>query len=476
MAGPFVRRAASAAVLLAFVTPVLSSCGGSPQPRNLQASVGEDLPATANDVAPPSANNSPMLAADPTNPRFVVLANRVDARDFGCALQVSGDGGGGFIPVDPVPTLPPGAEKCYAPEVAFDRKGVLYYLFVGLHGQANQPMGVFLTSSSNRGRSFTAPRQVLGPHNFGVRMAIDGSVGSKGRIHLVWLAANTDPTLNSLPPPPNPILSAYSDDGGRTFSKPVQVNEPGRQLVAAPALALGPHHVVAVLFYDLGADERDYHGLDGPAWDQPWTLASSASRDGGRTFQPNVVVDDHVVPSERVLLIFTMPPAAIAVDMHGRLFVAWDDVRNGDRDVFVRRSSDGGRTWSAAERVNDDPVKDGKDQYQPRLAVAPDGRVDVVFYDRRNDPADVSNDVFYTSSTDGGRTWAANVRLTSKPSRPNGPTYIGTPSGLMEYGSRLGLLATNRAAVAAWTDTRDAPLPEYQDVFTATVTLAPAKR
>ena len=73
-----------------------------------------------------------------------------DALDFGCALEVSGDAGGTFVPANPVPTLPPGAEKCYGPEVAFDRKGTLYFLFVGLRGTGNTPMGVFLTSSSDR--------------------------------------------------------------------------------------------------------------------------------------------------------------------------------------------------------------------------------------------------------------------------------------------------------------------------------------
>jgi hypothetical protein len=130
--------------------------------------IGEEVPATATVESRGVAMNSPMLAVDPTNSRFVALAHRQDAPDFGCGLEVSGDGGAGFVPADPIPTLPPGAERCYAPEVAFDGKGTLYFLFVGLHGAGNNPMGVFLTTSTDNGRTFGTPRQLLGPSNYQV--------------------------------------------------------------------------------------------------------------------------------------------------------------------------------------------------------------------------------------------------------------------------------------------------------------------
>lgn len=144
------------------------------------------------------ANNSPLLVEDPTEPRFVVMANRVDAPVFSCGLQVSGDAGRRWRSANPVPALPPGAERCYAPEVAFDREGVLYYLFIGLHGAGNEPMGAFLTTSRDRALTFSVPRRVLGPFNFGVRMAIDRTLGTSGRIHLTWLHATSDPPTGGL--------------------------------------------------------------------------------------------------------------------------------------------------------------------------------------------------------------------------------------------------------------------------------------
>lgn len=435
-----------------------------------------EVPVTAMDRSVGPANNSPTLLADPADPDFVVLANRLDAPDFNCALHVSGDGGRRWAPVEPVPELPPGADKCYAPEVAFDRKGILHYLFVGLAGNGNEPMGAFLTTSADRGLTFSPPREVLGPLNFAVRMAIDPELGEAGRIHLVWIKATSDPPLGGFPSPPNPILSAYSDDGGQTFSEPVQVNDPERARVVAPALALGPDHQVHVAYYDLEDDAVDYQGLEGPVWEGNWSVVLATSTDGGRQFGRGSIVEASVVPPERVLLIFTMTPPALAI-RNDQTCVAWSDGRHGDSDVFSRCSSDRGQRWAEPERLNDDPVGNGLSQFMPRLGFSPEGRLDAVFYDRRRHPANVFNYVYLTFSTDGGRTWAPNVPVTRHASSSSVGQRYTNPSamGRVEFGSRLALLSRPASAVAAWADTRNSrPESTGQDVFATVVRLPSA--
>jgi hypothetical protein len=438
-----------------------------------------DVPVTGTDERLQLGHNSPVLVADPDDPSFVALAHRLDNPEFNCALQVSGDGGRSWLPVRPVPELPPGTDRCYAPELAFDREGVLHYLFIGLQGLGNSPSGAFLVTSRDRGRTFTPPRQMLGPERYMVRMAIDRTRDSPGRLHLVWLETSSDPPLGGLPPTPNPILSAWSDDGGKTFSSPVQVSDRARPRVVAPALTLGRDGAVHVLYYDLEDDVRDYQGLEGPPWEGTWSLILSSSTDGGRSFAPGVVVDADVVPFERVMLIYTMPPAALVAD-RDRVFVSWSDARSSDPDVWLRRSRDGGRTWEPPQRLNDDPptaVSGGppggpRTQYLPRLAVSSDGRLDALFYDRRNDPADVRNDVLLTSSSDGGRTFSANLRLNSESFSSQIGTRYPIPSarGLVEFGSRLALLAEPSRTLAAWTDTRNQDVDAFgQDVFATEV-------
>lgn len=444
--------------------------GSVPGPPRLE----DDVPVTAmNEVLEP-ANNSPLLLADPTEPKFVVLANRLDAPDFSCALQVSGDSGGSWLPAQPVPSLPAGAEKCYAPEVAFGPDGRLHYLFVGLAGAGNEPMGVFLSTSDDRARSFSPPRLVLGPRNFAVRMAIDPSIGDEGRIHLVWLSATSDPPLGGFGLPPNPILAAHSDDGGETFSRPVEVSDADRQYVVAPALTLGADHSVHVAYYDLQDDVRDYQGLQGPVWEGTWSVVLSSSTDGGQRFSAGTVIDDAITPSERVMLIFTMPPPAL-VAKDEVVCAGWTDARYGDPDVLLRCSGDLGNTWQELRRLNDDPVGNGTRQYLPRLATSPEGRLDAVFFDRRLDPQNINNDVFYTYSSDGGQHFAPNLRLSRRSSNARiGQQYVGPAAeGQYEWGARLALLATPKGAVAAWPDTRHVVPPSTeQDLFATTVGFA----
>lgn len=456
---------------------------GLPTRATAQASrggeIGPNVPVTATDVNVEEANNSPVLAEDPTEPRFVALASRFDNPDFGCALHLSGDGGRYWVPVQPVPELPPGAEKCYAPELAFDGNGTLYYLFVGLQGAGNSPMGAFLTTSSDRGRSFSTPRPILGPgdapiigaYNYMIRMVIDPTIGARGRIHLVWLHALGPPTTGGLPAAGNPILASYSDDGGESFSEPVQVSDPERRRAVAPALAIGADNALHVAYYDLGDDAVDYQGLEGPTWQGHWSLVVSTSRGGGERFEPGVVVEDRVVPPGRVMLIFTMPPPALAARGE-HVYTAWPDARHGDPDVFLRRSADGARSWMNPQRLNDDGMGNGIEQSLPRLSVASNDRVDAVFYDRRDDPSNTFSHVYYAFSTDDGQHFNLNTRVTSRPSDSRiGRTYAGIPSatGLVDFGSRLGLLSKQSGVVTAWPDTRYGALDRRQDIFSATI-------
>lgn len=435
--------------------------GGTSQP-----SVQHDGPVSAMDRVAKPSNNSPTMVADPTESRFVVEANRLDA-PYGCSMNLSGDGGRTWVGANPIP-LPAGADSCYAPEVAFDRRGRLYLLFVGLHGAGHTPMGVFLLSSTDRARAFSSPRQILGPDNFQVRMALDPSGGLNGRIILAWLAAGASPPTGGFAPVPNPIMSAFSDDGGSTFSTPVQVSDPNRTYVDAPALAIGPDYHVHIVYYDLKSDVRDYEGLEGSTWDGTWALVSTTSVDGGAHFLPGIVVDQAIVPPGRVMLIYTMAPPSLAVDSHDDVYVSWYDDRNGDWDVFLRRSTDGGRHFGVLERLNDDLVGDGIDQYLPKLSVASDGRIDAIFYDRRSDPFNRFNDVYYTYSTDRGLHWSPNVKLTVWFSDPSlGPQYtVPSAEGLFDIGSRLALVSTPSKVLAAWTDTRDEQKGQgAQDIF-----------
>jgi hypothetical protein len=92
-------------------------------------------------------------------------------------------------------------------------------------------------------------------------------------------------------------------------------------------------------------------------------------------------------------------------------------------DVMFVRSTNGGMTFSAPRRINDDPVNHTKWHWFGTLSVAPSGRIDVVWYDTRNSPNNVTSQLFYSFSTDGGNTWSPNVAV-SNPFNP----FVGYPN------------------------------------------------
>jgi hypothetical protein len=82
-------------------------------------------------------------------------------------------------------------------------------------------------------------------------------------------------------------------------------------------------------------------------------------------------------------------------------------------DVMFARSTDGGVTFSAPHRINDDPINQNKWHIFGTPSVAPNGRIDVVWLDTRNAANNTDCQLFYSWSTDGGVTWAPNIAVSN---------------------------------------------------------------
>jgi len=82
-------------------------------------------------------------------------------------------------------------------------------------------------------------------------------------------------------------------------------------------------------------------------------------------------------------------------------------------DVMFVRSTDGGVTFSAPHKVNDDPFNPSKWHWFGTFSVAPNGRLDAVWYDTRNAANNTDSQLFYSWSTDAGVTWSPNVAVSN---------------------------------------------------------------
>jgi elongation factor P hydroxylase len=119
---------------------------------------------------------------------------------------------------------------------------------------------------------------------------------------------------------------------------------------------------------------------------------------------------------------------------------------NGSDVMFVR-STNGGITFNAPRRINDDPVNHAKWHWFGTLSVAPSGRIDVVWYDTRNSPDNITSQLFYSFSIDGGNTWSPNVAV-SNPFNP----FIGYPNQ-SKIGDYITVVSDNTGANVAYAAT-----------------------
>jgi hypothetical protein len=110
--------------------------------------------------------------------------------------------------------------------------------------------------------------------------------------------------------------------------------------------------------------------------------------------------------------------------------VVWYDERDGNYEIYYKRSTDGGTSWGADTRL----TYNSADSKAPSISVI-NSIVHVVWFDNR----DGNYKIYYKRSTDGGTSWGEDTRLT------NNPAYSTVPS-ISVSGSSFHIV---------WADNRD---------------------
>lgn len=238
-------------------------------------------------------------------------------------------------------------------------------------------------------------RSVVGPS---VRIDQDG------RISLAWV--EEDKEVRS-------VLHARVEQTGGQIGTPVPVNAAAEVPYArqeAPALTASGEEVLVTWAVA--------HPKMTP--DKPFSndLRLSRSVDGGRTFQPSILVnDDGQVTGHSFDSLHVAP--------NGVVHVAWIDAREGKKEAgtFVTRSIDHGRTVEKNRKVDEDTCV----CCRTSLTTGPDGTVYLAW--RKILPGDLRETVV-ARSTDGGATFSAPIIVGHDkwvfPGCPHRPASIGT--------------------------------------------------
>jgi hypothetical protein len=143
--------------------------------------------------------------------------------------------------------------------------------------------------------------------------------------------------------------------------------------------------------------------------------------------------------------------------------VAYTDQRSGASNVWVTHARRGGSisSWTAPHRVKASPHQ----EFFPWMSAAPNGRVDLVYYDRSCDPADTPNCLTLSSSFSAGASWM-NIPVTTRGF--NGDkfqaclAFVEPPNcGFFFLGDYIAVGSTNGKAQMLYTGNG----PKAMDVF-----------
>jgi hypothetical protein len=463
----------------AFLAGVLAvgagmSAAGAQTGETPAAPVGRTAPvrATVEDTAPTRAYEPPTLLIHPTDPETVVGAT-MELSTGQCRLIRSFDAGRTWAMAEKTPS-PNDFPRCFAggvygylneTPIAWGRNGTLYWGINGLDpNRPDRDVSVLVARSTNLGDTWSSTviadgRQATVDPAFISRpvtaLAVDSRSGPDDIVYVGW---------QTFPPTgPRLVKMAISIDGGRTFSAPQNPydEETSRRLGGAPGLeGLPPQMQVAddgtlyVLFPGRSADNTIPH-----------KLLLATSKDQGKTFTVSEIA--RVAEANTTPTFRWVPEGGPS----GTLHVVYEDRQArplGPRDIFYTRSTDGGATFASPRLVNDDDPQKRYTHVNPNMSVAPDGRIDLVWWDFRDGAGLYATDVYYSYSYDNGQSWSQNFRVTERSINRK----VGTWSNNFDYRAPPSVASYEATAVVGWDDTALADdTSNTQDLMLALVQL-----
>ncbi|MBN3035255.1 MAG: S8 family serine peptidase, partial [Bacteroidales bacterium] len=341
----------------------------------------------------------------------------------GLGVSYSNDGGLTWNPQNlPYPFNPFGGVPfvdAFDPTATADGNGDLYAAHISTdYNWGTGPVsGLFVHKSTTGGATWTGPYTVAidGPpsgspdpnYRFNDRCQITADINPASpyynNLYIVWIK---DRGWN-MPLPYGDIYFSSSTNGGLTWSPAVTINQTTNNMGNMPVPAVAPDGTLYVCWVD-------YNVLTGGVG----TIFLDYSTNGGNTWLSTDILvrtvnlppinlnggTDARAKGAAVIQVSPFNPQQIYIT-YAEMIVGTPD----EADIFFIQSPDAGLTWTNPLRVNDDLTT--CDQVMPWMDIKPNGTIDIAWYDRRNDAADLFWDVYIATSTNSGTSFSPNVML-----------------------------------------------------------------
>ncbi len=435
------------------------------------------------------------MLVSPTNPRVIVAAT-ADLRTRVCQLVRSVDGGKTWHLSQTLPA-PKSYSSCQdglagvAPAaIAWGRNGALYYAAEGFGDQEggfrSGHVSLFVAKSTDLGDTWTS---VIADDNRGKPepAATDNgaslAVDTSGPTDVVYAMTNQNfPKAASASPLNNgPVVVMVSNDAGATFSPALDLNTFAHLTQdidgkSYPLLMEG-FFGSPILIAHNGVVMAFSHSQT-PFDNSPGTKGNFGARFGYALPQLAARSTDHGKTWTMAPIgppVFNGSGSQTGVGWtatgggQGTFLAAYQATptgaqSSGPAQVVVQRSTDSGKTWTDPVAIDDDPPSQLNTSFYPQMGVAPNGRVDVVWQDSR-DQTDFHFNVRYTYSSDGGATWAHNMLISDRPLDFNHGVSFNSDLRMPP-----GVASANQYAWMGWADSRLAnDTTQTQDNFGAGV-------
>jgi BNR repeat-like domain len=243
------------------------------------------------------------------------------------------------------------------------------YIYVIYYDNTTGNSKIYLKKSTNGGTSWAPSKRLtwMSGDAYMAAMAINGY----GYIYLVWYDGT---------PGNDEIYFNRSTDGGASWSTCQRLTWTSSashrpQIVAD---SLGHLHVVW--------NEETAGG---------WEIYYKKSTNGGDSWLPNK------------RLTWTGGASShprIAVESSGHLHVVWHEETAGNAEIYYKKSTDNGDTWTANKRL----TWNAGDSWSPAMAMLSSGDIHIAW----DDDTPGNREIYYKKSADGGDTWTSSKRVT----------------------------------------------------------------